>query len=119
MWALFAIWVMAAAAPPSSAARCKKVKLVVEGQAGGSNSSNSSGTTLPPRSYTYTLYQGQPGSPSRLRLPTVFLLNGFNVPSVWYSDLCQALCSKGLTVATAEDTRELRVQIPGLPRPGK
>ena len=51
--------------------------------------------------------------------PAVFLMNGFNVESVRYSDLVERLALAGLLVATAEETRA--VAFPpgsGMPRPG-
>ena len=48
--------------------------------------------------------------------PVVFLLNGFNVDSAWYSGVVQQL-AQSLIVATA-DNRRPYPGIPGLPRPG-
>jgi hypothetical protein len=51
-------------------------------------------------------------------LPTIFLLNGFNVASKYYLNVVRKLAAAGYVVATASETRPLPFPIPGLPLPG-
>lgn len=74
--------------------------------------------SYPIKQTTYNIYF--PADTSNLikaqQRPVIFLLNGFNVDSSWYTDIVQQL-AQSLIVATASNRRPYP-GIPGLPKPG-